>query len=185
MRVLFYWAVVLVACRGSTVDEGRSLAVFPDLFAKGSDQIDANCTISKFPDAYVKRVYFFSFIASDLYHMLAHALRHYKHLGIDFRSRALFVVHNASGVVPLEKTTAYLERYGAQYNVSNTWSSATKREAVNAYMRSLPSDAWLVGCGAVQRAPPFAANGSRSTMSKAGTERSSNEREARTSCRLT
>ena len=136
MRVLFYWAVVLVACRGSTVDEGRSLAVFPDLFAKGSDQIDANCTISKFPDAYVKRVYFFSFIASDLYHMLAHALRHYKHLGIDFRSRALFVVHNASGVVPLEKTTAYLERYGAQYNVCLLYTSPSPRDQRGSRMPS-------------------------------------------------
>ena len=106
--------------------------------------INASCVLRKLPQPWAARVHFFSYVASDLYHMLAHALRYYRRLGVDFERRAKFVVHNASGPSVLAKATTYLERYGARYDVSNAWSSAMKRQAADAYLASLPADAWLV-----------------------------------------
>ena len=104
----------------------------------------SNCTLTRFPKATAEKVHFFSFVAADLYHMLAHALRYYTHLGLDLRQRGRVVVHNASGPANLERTATYLRRYGVSYVVSNVYSSAIKRGAANAYLRSLPTDAWLV-----------------------------------------
>ena len=112
--------------------------------AAGPDTNNNTCSLARFPAAVGERVYFFSFVAADLFHMLAHALRYYKHLGVDFRRRARFVVHNASGAVPLAKTLAYLDRYGAAYAVRSDWSSALKRDLANAYLATLPTDALLV-----------------------------------------
>ncbi|KAH8049855.1 hypothetical protein JL720_15529 [Aureococcus anophagefferens] len=106
--------------------------------------INASCVLRKLPQPWAARIHFFSYVASDLYHMLAHALRYYRRLGVDFEKRAKFVVHNASGPSVLAKATTYLERYGARYDVSSAWSSAMKRQAANAYLASLPADAWLV-----------------------------------------
>ena len=106
--------------------------------------INASCVLRKLPQPWAARIHFFSYVASDLYHMLAHALRYYRRLGVDFERRAKFVVHNASGPSALAKATTYLDRYGASYDVSNAWSSAMKRQAANAYLASLPADAWLV-----------------------------------------
>ena len=83
-------------------------------------------------------------MAADLYHLLGHALRYYRHLGLDLKNQGQVWVHNASGPVALEKTLVYLRRYEIQYKVSNEWSSQTKREAANQFLLSLPNDAWLV-----------------------------------------
>ena len=104
----------------------------------------SNCTLARFPPSLSDRVHFFSFVAADLFHMLAHALRYYRHLGVDFRERSRFVVHNASGAEALRKTTTYLDRYGAPYAVRGDWSSALKRDLANAYLATLPWDALLV-----------------------------------------
>ena len=83
-------------------------------------------------------------VAADLYHMLAHALRYYKHLGLDLAARGRVVVHNASTGFDLAKAAGYLDTYGVGYWVSNRWSSATKRQAANAFLATLPGDAYLV-----------------------------------------
>ena len=106
--------------------------------------LSSNCTLQRFPPIYANRVHFFSFVAADLYHLLGHALRYYRHLGLDLKNQGRIFVHNASGPVALEKTLVYLRRYEIQYKVSNEWSSQTKREAANQFLLSLPNDAWLV-----------------------------------------
>ena len=107
-------------------------------------RITSNCTLQRFPPIYANRVHFFSFVAADLYHLLGHALRYYRHLGLDLKNQGQVWVHNSSGPVALEKTLVYLRRYEIRYKVSNEWSSQTKREAANAFLLSLPNDAWLV-----------------------------------------
>ena len=104
----------------------------------------SNCTLQRFPAIYASRVHFFSFVAADLYHLLGHALRYYRHLGLDLKNQGRVVVHNASGLVALEKTLVYLRRYEISHAVSNEWSSQTKREAANAFLLRLPDGAWLV-----------------------------------------
>ena len=132
----------LGAAAAPGVPGGRVLYESPDLSAP--HPIDASCVLERLPEPWAARIYFFSYVASDLFHMLAHALRYYRRLGVDFAARSKFVVHNASGPDALAKSATYLDRYQAPFEVSNTWSSATKREAVNGYLASLPADAWLI-----------------------------------------
>mmetsp|Transcript_36502 Transcript_36502/g.112937 ORF Transcript_36502/g.112937 Transcript_36502/m.112937 type:complete len:557 (-) Transcript_36502:69-1739(-) len=94
--------------------------------------------------------YLFSFLRDDSPGLLAHFLRWYKAAGLDFETHARFVLHgNAS--FPADSNAARTAQVFQDYGVPaaavkriSQYSSSIKVAEVNAYIETLPADAWLV-----------------------------------------
>lgn len=103
------------------------------------------CQLPKLDDG---DFYLFAFTRDDCPALLAHFLRWYDASGIDMRSRSHFVVHaNCSEGNFSMETDAVLRSYGVPRNAIEhvvNYSSTLKMQHVNAYMETLPGNAWLV-----------------------------------------
>ena len=88
--------------------------------------------------------YLFCYLRDDSPHLLAHFLRWYRAAGVDLTRRSRFVV---DGNATAGDCGRVFDDYGvpraARLSV-DAYSSQLKVKAVNAYLETLPADAWLV-----------------------------------------
>lgn len=88
--------------------------------------------------------YLFAYTRDDCQGLLAHFLHWYDACGIDLGSRSQFVVHRTNAEASLA-TRRLLESHGVQsVEYVEHYSSTLKVERVNAFLETLPNDAWLV-----------------------------------------
>lgn len=88
--------------------------------------------------------YLFAYTRDDCLGLLAHFLRWYDACGIDLSRRSRFVVHSTSAESS-SATGTLLESHGVRsVEYVEHYSSTLKVERVNAFLETLPGDAWLV-----------------------------------------
>mmetsp|Transcript_32650 Transcript_32650/g.108978 ORF Transcript_32650/g.108978 Transcript_32650/m.108978 type:complete len:380 (-) Transcript_32650:117-1256(-) len=108
---------------------------------------------ARLPPSVGSRTYLYAFVVASAPELLAHFIRHYRELGIDFAARSRLIVDPARGD---EATAALARREAASFdllreagvpysnNTQGTWSSKLKSVLVNEYLRALPADALLM-----------------------------------------
>ena len=92
-------------------------------------------------------VYLWTMVASSAVDILAHFLEHYIDAGVPPENMN-FLINPVGNYTRLDKLYKILGDYGVDVNNSATvhtgrFHSDVKREAVNAFIRTLPNDAWL------------------------------------------
>ena len=94
-----------------------------------------------------RRVFLFTMVAAESHKMLWHFLAHYHARGVMLHSHARFLVHADRFDNSSRDALAVLSSYHVpqqQIFTTRSYSSKLKENSVNAYLASLPADAWLL-----------------------------------------
>uniref|UniRef100_A0A7S3JYV6 Glycosyltransferase family 92 protein n=1 Tax=Aureoumbra lagunensis TaxID=44058 RepID=A0A7S3JYV6_9STRA len=95
----------------------------------------------------VPEFYFFAFVRDDEAALLAHFFRWYQACGLDLQNHSHFVVHRVGTDSEQIMSQIEFDRAGIPkkaIEIVHSYSSRLKAQKVNAYLDTIPQDAWLV-----------------------------------------